>query len=218
MHPNPVFRARSVSANLDFARARGFGMLMVNGSFGPFAAHLPFHIDAAGGEVLMHLTRSNAITRLLDQPLPALLAVSGPDAYVSPDWYGMPDQAPTWNYVAVHLRGAVELLPQDRLMDVLDQLSAEFETRLAPKAPWLAEKMNPDLRERLMRSIVPVRMVIDEIDGTWKLAQNKEDAARMAVADAMQSDLGHEVAALAALMRQLPEDAAGDVDSEEVAS
>ena len=44
-------------------------------------------------------------------PAGALLIVSGPDGYVSPDWYGEPRNrmVPTWNYVAVHLRGELRL-------------------------------------------------------------------------------------------------------------
>ena len=33
------------------------------------------------------------------------LIVEGPEGYISPDWYGVADQVPTWNYVAVHLVG-----------------------------------------------------------------------------------------------------------------
>ncbi len=218
MHPNPVFRGRPASANLDFARQRGFGQLSVNGSFGPFAAHVPFVLSDDGREAVLHLTRSNPITRLMDQSLPALLSVSGPDAYVSPDWYGFPDQAPTWNYVAVHMRGALERLPDDQLESVLDRLSESFETRLAPKTPWTASKMEPELRARLMRSIVPMRLVVEDVDGTWKLAQNKPDEGRLGVADALKDGFGHEVAELSALMRQLPEDPPEEMDSEQQAS
>ena len=106
MHPNSAFRQTSAAANLAFARARGFGMLTLNGPEGPLAAHVPFLIDAEGTALDLHLARSNPIARA---PLPAsaLMAVSGPDAYISPDWYGVADQVPTWNYVAVHLRGTL---------------------------------------------------------------------------------------------------------------
>jgi len=47
------------------------------------------------------------------RPLPAsaVLIVSGRDAHVSPDRYGLPDQVPTWNKVAVHLRGHLHPQP-----------------------------------------------------------------------------------------------------------
>jgi SAM-dependent methyltransferase len=110
---------------LAFAAKRGFGVLSVNGTEGPLAAHVPFVFDK-DGMVEMHLVRSNPIARM-EGPVPALLAVQGPDAYISPDWYGAADQVPTWNYVAVHLRGVLHPLPVEALEPHLDALSAEFE-------------------------------------------------------------------------------------------
>jgi len=201
MHPNPAFRTGSAAANLAFARTRGFGVLAVNGPNGPLLAHVPFVLDAAGKVARLHLLRSNPITTALAAPLPAVLAVSGPDGYVSPDWYGQDDQVPTWNYVAVHLRGTLALGPVAELPAVLDALSAEFEARLAPKPAWVAAKMTPGVAERMMRAIVPVSLAVTEVDGTWKLGQNKPDAARLGAAAAVETGTGHELAALSALMR-----------------
>jgi transcriptional regulator len=111
-------------------RARSFGILSVNGADGPLAAHIPFELGE--GEVFLHLARSNPIARAA-LPAPALLAVSGPDAYVSPDWYGADDQVPTWNYIAVHLRGVLEPLPEAALRGHLARVSAHMEGQLAPK-------------------------------------------------------------------------------------
>jgi transcriptional regulator len=102
-----------------------------------------------------------------------MLAVTGPDAYVSPDWYGAPDQVPTWNYIAVHLRGRLEPVPDDALHGHLDRLSADFETRLAPKRPWTSDKMGPGVMDRMMRGILPFRLLVEDVQGTWKLGQNK---------------------------------------------
>ncbi|MEM9764702.1 MAG: FMN-binding negative transcriptional regulator, partial [Pseudomonadota bacterium] len=108
MHPNPAFRGQADTDALATARARGFGILTAAGADGPLASHVPFLLSADGTEAEGHLVRSTAITRALNAaggPLDALLIVSGPDAYVSPDWYGEDDKVPTWNYVAIHLRG-----------------------------------------------------------------------------------------------------------------
>jgi transcriptional regulator len=69
-------------------------ILSVNGAAGPLASHIPF--ESATGEVFLHLTRSKPFARTA-LPLPALLAISEPVAYVSPDWYGAVDQVLTWN-------------------------------------------------------------------------------------------------------------------------
>ncbi|MEO0829538.1 MAG: FMN-binding negative transcriptional regulator [Pseudomonadota bacterium] len=202
MHPNPAFRTQTREENLAFVRDRGFGQLCVNGDGGPLAAHVPFLIDAEGQSVELHLLRSNPIARhLSDGPAPALLSVTGPDGYISPDWYAIPDQVPTWNYVAVHLRGPLEAAAPTELHPMLDRLSAAFEARLEPKRPWTTDKMPSDLMARMMRTIQPFRLRIESVEGTWKLNQNKTDAARAAAADMLEAFGEGEAALLAALMR-----------------
>ncbi|MDE3028333.1 MAG: FMN-binding negative transcriptional regulator, partial [Paracoccaceae bacterium] len=110
------------------------------------------------------------------------------------------DQVPTWNYVAVHLRGTLELLPEDSLRGMLDRLSAHFEARLLPKTPWTSHKMAEGVMERMMRMIVPCRLTIRDVQGTWKLAQNKPETARLGAATGLEA-LGPEGVRLAALMR-----------------
>ncbi|MCG6901855.1 MAG: FMN-binding negative transcriptional regulator [Rhodobacter sp.] len=207
MHPNPVYRKPDRARNIDFARQRGFGTLAVNAGTGPLLSHVPFVLDVSGDWVELHLVRSNPILRLLDAPQPAVIAVQGGDSYVSPDWYGIADQVPTWNYIAVHLRGELEPLPQDDLRGVLDRLSAQFETRLAPKPAWIADKMTPEVLDRMMRMIMPCRMRVDAIDGTWKLSQNKTDAVRLAAADGVAATgIGCGLDALATMMRDPPDE------------
>ena len=201
MHPNPAFRGESRDRNLAFLRARGFGTLAVNAAAGPLLSHIPFVLSEDGTVLEAHLVRSNPILRLLEMPRPATLAVTGPDGYVSPDWYGVADQVPTWNYVAVHLRGQLRLLPDAALRPHLDRLSSAFEARLAPKPVWQTAKMTPDVLTRMMRMIRPVELAVDSIDGTWKLGQNKDAAARLAAAGEIAGGVGQELAMLAALMR-----------------
>ncbi|MEM6310976.1 MAG: FMN-binding negative transcriptional regulator, partial [Pseudomonadota bacterium] len=153
MHPNRIFHTQTEHDNLAFAAQRAFGVLAVNGPEGPMLSHVPFLVD--GTSVWLHLVRSNPIASALDASLAATIAVSGPDSYISPDWYGVADQVPTWNYIAVHLRGVLEKRPSDELRSVLDRESAFFEGQLAPKPEWTADKMTPEVMEKMMRAIVP---------------------------------------------------------------
>ncbi len=203
MHPNPAFRQTPLDRNLAFARARGFGILSVNGPDGPLAAHVPFLLNADASHADLHLARSNPIARA-GLPAPALISVSGPDAYVSPDWYGpheqVPDQVPTWNYVAVHLRGTLEPLPDDALRPHVDALSAEHEGRISGKRRWTSAKMTEGAMPRMMRMILPFRFRVLSVEGTWKLNQNKSPEVRARAAAALAlGDAGAQ--AIAALMR-----------------
>lgn len=204
MHPNPVFRQTAEARNIAFARERCFGTLAINADTGPLLSHVPFVLSEDGKEAELHLVRSNPIARA-DLPIPAVIAVQGPDGYISPDWYGVEDQVPTWNYVAVHLRGTLHPMPQDALRGVLDRLSAHNEDRLWDKAPWTADKMTEGVMERMMRQIVPFRMTVETINGTWKLSQNKADPVRLSAAHTVGEGLGSDLDQLADLMRAQPD-------------
>ncbi|MCV6591542.1 MAG: FMN-binding negative transcriptional regulator [Silicimonas sp.] len=198
MHPNPAFRQSPAAQNLAFARERGFGTLVLAGD-DPHLSHIPFLLSDDGTHADLHLVRSNPIARAGGGR--AVIAVTGPDGYVSPDWYGTPDQVPTWNYVAVHLRGRLEPLPPEALEDLITRQSAHFETRLAPKPPWTTDKMIPGVMEKMMRAILPFRLHIETVDGTWKLNQNKDVSARLAASEAIKSGVGSELVTLSQLMR-----------------
>lgn len=205
MHTYPLFDKATREQNVAFARSRGFGTLAVNHETGPLLSLLPFLMDAEGRVAEMHLARSNPILKLLSEPQPAVLSATGPDGYVSPDWYGVDDQVPTWNYVAVHFRGRLERRPSDALRTQIDGLSAHFEAKIAGKAPWTSDKMSEGLVDRMMRGIVLVRLNIDAVEGTWKLGQNKPDAARRGAADRIEDGSGTELALIAELMRSVPD-------------
>ena len=206
MHPNHSFRKPGDAQNITFAKDRGFGTLALNHDDGPLISHIPFALNDAGTIADLHLVRSNPILRLLDQPQKAVIAVIGADGYVSPDWYEVPDQVPTWNYVAVHLRGTLEKLPQDQMHAMLNMQSAHFEDQLAPKPPWLTTKMTPEVLEKMMRQIVPCRLTVSAITGTWKLSQNKPDEVRLRAADRIEtSTTGIDTQTLAHLMRHPPQ-------------
>ena len=209
MHSNPAFRQISRDRNLRFAVQRGFGALAIDGG-GPLISHIPFILAEDGAAVHAHLVRSNSIARhLRAEEQAAVLAVSGPDSYVSPDWYGAgtTDQVPTWNYVAVHIRGTLRCRADETLRAHLDALSARFEDELRPKPPWTPSKVTPDQLGKLMRSIMPVELSVESVDGTWKLNQNKEDCVRLRAARYAESEgYGQETASLARLMRNPPED------------
>lgn len=207
MHPNPVFRGTSETRSLDLLRARSFGTLVTNGDRVPLLAHVPFLLNEAGDMAELHLVRSNPIARLVkDGPVTAKLTVQGPDSYISPDWYRAEDQVPTWNYVAVHLTGRLELRPQEDIRGILDRLSAHFEAQLAPKPEWTAGKMTPDVLDKMMRMIQPFHFHIERLDSTWKLGQNKPEGVRKSAASEVeQGGIGTGLAEIAAWMDALPD-------------
>src|SRR5690349_10141624 len=87
--------------------------VLVTGSEGELvSSHLPLLLDRTQGErgmLLGHMARANGQWKSAAGQ-PALAIFSGPHAYISPSWYEAPQVVPTWNYVAVHTTGRLELI------------------------------------------------------------------------------------------------------------
>ena len=202
MHPNPSFRNTSDGHSWELVSQTSFGTLVQSTSGLPLISHVPFLLSACQSYIELHLVRSNSIARVeVGEAVPTILIVNGPDGYISPDWYRIDDQVPTWNYVAVHLTGQLVRLEDDALEPLLARLSDHFESQLHPKPIWTMEKMTDDVKKKMMRQILPFKFETSELRSTWKLGQNKPEKARLDAADA----LAHHVPALAKLMKDLPQ-------------
>ncbi len=179
MYVHPAFRIDPTAA-FALLQERAFGMLVITGPAAlPVATHLPFlayQREDGGLRLEMHIAKANNLHEVVTPGgIPALLACQGPDAYISPDWYGVPNQVPTWTYTAVHLSGTLHALPEESGASHVDRLSAEFENRLLPKQPWTSDKMDQQRRMAMMRAIVTFEMFVapDGIKAQEKLIQHK---------------------------------------------
>lgn len=200
MHPSPTFRWDDPETLIAFATAVGFGMLFGQTPDGSRVAHLPF-VQTGPDRLAFHIARGNGLARHLDGAT-ALLVVNGPDGYVSPDYYGIADQVPTWNYLAAEFEGHVTRISEDALLAQIDALSAQEEARLSPKPAWTRDQTNPAVITQLLKGIWGFEMRVAAWRGTAKLSQNKPDHVRLKAADAVEA-AGH--FALAHLMRTLPQ-------------
>ena len=205
MYTPPMFKSDR-SASLAFAQARGFGLACAWDGAKPVASSLPFYLTYAGDgtpQAAFHVARHNPLIKLADGATPWLLAVSGADAYVSPDWYVSPDQVPTWLYQVVHLTGTVRVLSDDELAEQIETLSAKFEERLLPKKPWVSSKMTAGRLEALKKAIVGLVMTVDSIEGSFKLNQHKSDADYTALTEALAVQPDADAHVIAGLMREV---------------
>lgn len=189
MYLHPAFKIDTAEA-LPMLRQRAFGLLVVPASDAPFGVHVPFLVEERPGDELriaLHVARANPIHIHVGDGCKALLACTGPDAYVSPDWYGSEDQVPSWLYTAVHVSGTARVVAPESHLDHVEFLARQFETRLAPKAPWTSEKMTAVKRAKMLQAIVAITIDIEAIHAQKKLIQHKSEAEQRGAAAGLRS-------------------------------
>lgn len=184
MHPNRKFQLTGRAEMAAIVRSEGFGTVTVQTADGLRAVHVPVLLD--GDRLRFHVSRGNAVHAALQAGADALFVATGAHAYVSPEWYGLDDRVPTWNYVAVELNGSVRALPDDELVLLLDEISAEQEAKLAPKVPWTRDKMTPGRFEGLCKAIAGFELEIREWRGTAKIDQDKPPEVRARIGAALR--------------------------------
>lgn len=184
---------------LAFMRAHSFATLVTAGPGGLMATHLPFLIEAEGGQVTLvaHLARANPQARELPGA-EALVIFQGPHAYISPFHYEREEAVPTWNYIAVHATGPVHVLAS------LDERAAAVRRLIAVHDPaFLAryDGMRPAYREGMLGGIVAFAIPVARLDARWKLSQDKSETERARIATSLGNGEGP-AAAIGRAMRE----------------
>lgn len=185
-----------------------FATLVTVTPAGPYATALPvvFETDEPDEQrLLSHLAGRNPHASVLASGQPALLIFSGPDTYISPRWYHDKPEVPTWNYIAVQVRGTLDLLDgrEDR-MRVLARTTEVME-RDQPQ-PWTMADAPAGMVERLEGMIRAFRITIESIEGATKLSQRHPPGDRRRVISGLLRERGVRGLPIAELMSQLPDE------------
>jgi transcriptional regulator len=180
MHPFPVFQADTDDA-LSFVDAHPFAVLATNGPEGPISALAPLVLErdneGIARRLVGHVARHNPFWRLAEEkPVGAIAVFKGADAYVSASAYPSKKAhgkvVPTWNYIAVQVRGMLTLESDTgKLRPVLEALTDKME--YDRQEPWTVDDAQSDYIERLSRSIIGFYLTLDDVTHVRKLSQNK---------------------------------------------
>ena len=187
-------------------RAHPLGLLVVNGSDGLDANHLPFLVDAERGErgvLLAHVARANPVWRQVADGDAVLVVFRGAQGYVSPSWYPSKHEhhrhVPTWNYEVVHARGRIRIRDDATFVrGVVARLTREHEA--GEPRPWKMGDAPADYLADLVTKIVGLEVEVTRWEGKRKLSQNREPRDFDGVVEALEA---RGEAALASAMREL---------------
>jgi transcriptional regulator len=169
---------------LEAMRAYSFAILFgpAGGSASATATHLPMLVRDEGDHGLLegHFARANPHWKDL-AGRETLVVFPGPHSYVSPSLYLEELSVPTWNYIAIHAYGTMELVEIDAgKTRLVEELIAQYDPAYLDR--WLT--MPAGFRRTLLAGIMGFRIPISRIEGKFKISQNRAEAERLSVRDA----------------------------------
>lgn len=168
------YKNEDLAAVKDFIKHNSFGILINQVDNKPWATHIPLELDMDenGNDVLIsHISRANPQWRSFENESQVLCIFNGPHSYISSSWYHE-EEVPTWNYIAVHVYGTIQILDEEAVLASMHKLVDKYEK----------DSENPvsihNLSEKTMKQIkgvVGFQINITDIQATYKLSQGREE-------------------------------------------
>ncbi|TAE00039.1 MAG: FMN-binding negative transcriptional regulator [Bacteroidetes bacterium] len=168
------FRNENIDQVREFIKANSFGILVSQTEGNLFATHIPLELDQneAGKDILCgHISKANPQWRNFKSETEVLAIFSGSHTYISSSWYDH-ENVPTWNYMAVHVRGKIQIIEGEKLMLALKKLVDKYES--ASENPVSIEKMSSKMLEKEIKGIIAFEIEIEKIEAAYKLSQNRD--------------------------------------------
>jgi transcriptional regulator len=190
---------------IEAMQAYSFAILIgpfgATGSSSPHhATHLPLVVKDEGPHGILegHFAKANSHWQSLANR-EILVIFPGPHSYVSPSLYAEELSVPTWNYIAIHAYGTLELIEDEPGKDAL------LAGLIRANDPAYGEQWRnlPDgFRRTMLAGIMGFRIPITRLEGKFKISQNRPEVDRRAV-QAAHSAGNSDQQALAVWMQRL---------------
>ncbi|WP_047245008.1 FMN-binding negative transcriptional regulator [Maribacter thermophilus] len=181
------YKNEDLSEVKDFIKHNSFGILINQVDNKPWATHIPLELDVDenGNDVLIsHISRANPQWRSFENESQVLCIFNGPHSYISSSWYHE-EEVPTWNYIAVHVYGTIQILEEEAVLASMHKLVDKYEK----------DSENPvsihNLSEKTMKQIkgvVGFQINITDIQATYKLSQGREEDHSQIITELKQRD------------------------------
>lgn len=171
------------SAIKEFIKQNGFGILISQLEHKLVATHIPLEFSPDETKLTGHISRANPQWKKFTENAEVLAIFSGPHAYISSSWYDH-ENVPTWNYIAAHVYGTIDIVEGDKLYQSLKRLTDKYEA--ASAQPVSIETMSPEYVKRSMQGLIGFEITITNIEATYKLSQNRDHKNHQNIIDALE--------------------------------
>ena len=166
------YKNEDLSEIRSFVRSNPFGLLISQVEGRPWATHIPIELETnAGGEDFLvgHISKANRQWEYFKEKQQVLCVFMGPHSYVSSSWYAK-EEVPTWDYIAVHAYGTLNIQAGEALYESLDGLLSRYEEN-SENPMVLSALSKKTLRQ--IRGIVGFRIAVSEFRAAYKLSQGR---------------------------------------------
>ncbi|MBT8143342.1 MAG: FMN-binding negative transcriptional regulator [Gammaproteobacteria bacterium] len=185
------FRVQDKNRLAAFMRRYSFATMVTPAAGDVAITHLPVLLDGGDEQwtVRGHVARANPHWQALPGARTTLV-FHGPHSYISPGWYDDHNEVPTWNYAVVHAHGRARLIEDSNALDrLVDEAIDQYEE--LHDSPW-NRRLAPENRKRQLEYIVGFEIAIDQLEGKFKLGQNRsvsdQQSMRLALSESGDDD------------------------------
>jgi transcriptional regulator len=176
MYNLPYFKENDQQVVLQFIRQHPFAFISgCDENNRPVATQIPVFIEEREGKLYLsgHMMKQTDHHKAFEKNPNVLCVFTGHHTYVSATWYSDPNQASTWNYMSVHVKGQLRFLDEQALIDVLKKTSLHFENGNTHSST-VYDNLPDDYRNKLIKAIVAFEVEVESIDNVFKLSQNRD--------------------------------------------
>ncbi len=176
MYNLPYFKEKDQKVILDFIHQHPFAFLAGCDEKGkPVATQIPVFIEERDSKLYLtgHMMRQTDHHKAFEKNQNVLCVFTGPHTYVSASWYSNPHEASTWNYMSVHVKGQLQFLDEQGLIEVLKKTTLHFENGNTD-SPTVFNNLSEEYTSRLMKAIIAFEIEVEGIENVFKLSQNRD--------------------------------------------
>lgn len=174
MYIPDIYVNENRSEILRFIEENSFAILVNQSNDKINATHIPLFIEESANNKLVlsgHISKLNPQSENFAENGTVLAIFSGAHSYISSSWYDY-EEVPTWNYMAVHVEGKIEILNEEQKLLHLENLVNKYEKN--SEKPISTKSLSKETMHQA-NGILAFNIIVTNIDAVKKLSQNKSE-------------------------------------------
>jgi transcriptional regulator len=174
MYIPDIYVNENRSEILRFIEENSFAILVNQSNSKINATHIPLFIEESDDNQLIlsgHISKLNPQSENFAENGSVLAIFSGAHSYISSSWYDY-EEVPTWNYLAVHVEGKIEILNEEQKLLHLENLVNKYEKN--SEKPISTKSLSKETMSQA-NGILAFNIIVTKIEAVKKLSQNKSE-------------------------------------------